>query len=815
MSFAFHKELIKATSIDNIISGNFIENHPRLINNSNYLLHQILLVRKNRFEVYDLFLDNDQMSKYNYITEYKIFGEIVAVDKTRLSNKATDIIILAIDYAKIVFLEFDENCFDFKILCLYNLENENLSNGKKFYTDTIQLMASVSYSSVFITTNEVNMTFLIKKENQMISDTLLVLNEEEQIKYCDTINGENYFEPSFYINFRDFGVLKIIKFYIPNKENELIDYDGHIQPVNDDVIIIQLLYVEGPGSMNTEVITSNITFMKNKVNLALAYLSKSSHTVVKFDILNEDIDEHSYDMFSLTGSRTIVILSPYVIQYVNFDSRQCVKIVLNTIYIAVLNNHKNIDISLTYPRAKHDISMATSNLDLRGGGYLVLNQSIFLLSDSKGTLFLFALNPNSDKLFSLDPIVLSEANQPVYSLSTPYRFIAMPNPGLFVLASYHSDMIFIQYRSTNEYLISNRLMNLSPIITFNTLQNSSHPSYNNIKFVLTNGYDKNSYMTFVYDKFFAEHKFQKELQEVSYMKSIKLDDDIYSRYLVIGLTKGVTSVFKSQDGVLEEITDLAEINQQQQQQTKLLYCFSFNKNIVLIFDKNVKIFDEGFRSILSVDFEELYKGEIIKQAKHSQNTIILNTYNEKFYKLDLYENDSEEKLTFKFEEFTNNLNDKSGKVLTFTVNSKQINNNKYLLLYRDNNSLEIYDLESLSLIFSNEFIAELPVILSDPSLNDNIKDLELCTSDVSANIVLNNNNIFQINQEQENLRRPEEIFFDILESKIVFSIIFNTGTIAFYEVFFKDNQIRMKKFYVDFIENIDYRDLFNVKLTLK
>jgi hypothetical protein len=784
MSFAFHKELVKNSSVDHILTGNFIDGGYSRSQSKNYSFHQVLIVRKNRFEVYDI---NSDDSTYTYLLEYKVFGEIVKSEKMRQSGRQKDIVILTIDYAKIVFLEYDETCADFKILCLYNLENENLSNGKKFYTQAVQLVNSETYGSVLIMTNEVNITVLLKKDQV---DYEMVLGEEDQIRYIDTINGENYFEPSFYVNLREHGVLRIIKFFVTNKENEILDYADSVSKVKDDCIVLQLLYVDGPSADPDKQVNSGTLFMKNKVCLALVYISKSSKNVLEFKMLSDDLDEHSFDLFCLTSSRMIVVLSPYVIQYVNSDSKQCQKIVLNNIYIAVLNNHKKVDNLLAYPNSRHDFVYAQLNIDLRGGGYLILSQTMFLFSDSKGSLYLFSFNV-MDKPYSIDSIFLTEGGQPVYSLNSPYQFITMPNPGLFLLGSYHGDVIYIQYTSSNEYLIVNRMLNLSPIITFSTLQNSIHPSYNNIKFVMTSGYDKNAHMNFLFDKLTADIVSQKETQEVGYMKSLRLEGS-YTKYLVTGLTNGLTAVLNAN---LDEITEATEINKT----SKLLHCYSLYGYIVCIFDKSIEVYDSEFKLLKTFDFKTIDSADIVKQAKHSLNTIVLSTYNEKMYSITI---DFNNEILFHVNSIM--INSQSGKVLTFTVNSKLINDTKFLLLYRENNSLEVYNLDNQGMVFKNELISELPVIVSDTSVEENLKDFEKSISDISTSLIINNNTYQMLYCHSS----PEEIFFDHLGTKTVFSMTFTNGTVVFYEVFFVDGNMRMKKFYSDFIENIDYRDFF-------
>ena len=226
MSYAVHKQTIKSSHINFVLTGNFVYgNKFKLSQVKEYITHQILIVRNTFFEVYEMFsMENQEdniesLYKYNFLIDYQVFDKITAIEKFKLDPyQNIDAAVLILDYAKVAIIQYDPNNCDFKIICLYNLENENLSNGKIFYKDNLQIISSKTYNSLFILSNNINITVLTRKRNSSIDKSNMV-SEEEQLNYIDTVLGEEYFDPSYYINFRDYSIYKIIKFNVKNKEN--------------------------------------------------------------------------------------------------------------------------------------------------------------------------------------------------------------------------------------------------------------------------------------------------------------------------------------------------------------------------------------------------------------------------------------------------------------------------------------------------------------------------------------------------------------------------------------------------------------------
>jgi hypothetical protein len=908
MSFAVQKEVVKSTQVDFTLSGKFTYgnriNHQHI---KEYMIHQILLVKNSLFEIYDVLKINDESNsndpamnyKYNYLLEYKVFGKITGVEKFRMNTmnpSQCDAIVLILDYAKVAILEYDPNYFDFKILCLYNLENENLSNGKKFYKDNMQVFSSVIYNSLFFLSNDVTITVLLRKYNYMFNpqlsgeNNLTGLHEEEQIKYLDTISGEKYFHPSFYINFHNYGVSKIIKFYIYNKENENLDYYNQIFPFNENENIVMFILYKESGFLTLENetsnnVVSNPNFYKNKINLALVAINRRTHSLESFEIIFENLDQNSFELFSIYSGKIIVVLAPYCVQIVNLDQKICYNIILNPIYVGVFHREytvKNIN------NMRGDISHVNLNMDLRGGGYLVITNTQWVFTNSKGLLYVFSFENNIFNV-KIDQIHLQKKNE-LFSLEVPYKDIIMPFPGVFFLSSLFSDPVFVIYDGMN-YSVGNTMTNLSPIINFVCVLDRFQT-----KFIFTSGYNKSGQINFFYDKLFYDINFAtQEYQEISFLKSINFQDEIHSRYLLVGFKNGKSLIYEI-GKTFENISEKVGLYQSSRILNTIVVKIKMNKNksgdnsnidsymqiILIVYENFFQIFNQYMKLLVEIPLKNLIDlqstdmiEDKIRLSKLSENLIIFNTYYDKFVmclfeaseSIEKIQNDDNEmseisensefsekdqdqtsnfkkieignNIIFKYREITTDLMKSNQKILKFEVNSKKIENFTYLVLYRENGVLEIFNILDftkysnensenfdISPIFENNLISELPVILSDTRKEENRNDFQTSYSDLTQKLILNNN-IAHI----DILTTPEEIFFDILETKIVFSIVYKNGAIIYYEVFFKNQneknislpgsgltptpslEIKMKKFYIDCIENIDYRELFYSEVT--
>jgi hypothetical protein len=907
MSYGLHMELIQNSSVKNIICGRFIEGNksPSLVNKET-IFYQILLVRNTCFEIYELYKNDNQDEKNvfylkNLLLEYKTFGQITSVEKITFQSMNLSSIVLGIDYAKIAILHYHPETHDFTILCLYNLELENLSNGKKFYQFPIEIISSQTYNSLFILTNDNIITVLMKKSVygnlQQISNQEEDINmkEEQQLEYLDTMLGEEYFQPSFNINLSEAGVGKIIKFYVLNKENEILDYFNKVNPADEKEYMMVLILYKHSGILTQNSVQVDQTntqgqstaqsqqnpFFKTKVNLGLCYINKINRMYEKFDVIFEKLDENAFDFLCLSqgGTSIILVFSPFCIQYINFDTKILTCIAVNTLYLKIFhqeysNNMYNI---------KGDPTHVNLNLDLRGGGYLAISNTQIIFSTSNGSLYALSLNvpnnfqqQNPSPLFSIDKIHLQYKNKEgvISQLDVPYKFITMPHPGIFVLASHFADVICMNYYQ-NSYIIFNKILNICPIVNFITLFDKFHT-----KFVFTSGYDKKSFHNFLYDKLYFDLVFpSSDFQEITYLKSVYFSEmEGYPNFLFLAQRNGKSFIFEV-GKTLDNISDKVGLFKDGKLLcTKLMKIHTSVRPIymiVVIFENLIQFFDPFMKLIKAInlaDVESFAKGndsveissetqnlieDKIKLAKISNNFILLNTIYNKYllceikinsmmsentsnqgnvFNLNLNTEDLEDKGTL--EKQIINLNDildisimsisniieKSSeeKILKFDINTKPINNSTFLVLYKENHLLEIYDLDSVKLIFKNNIIYELPIILSDINSETFKEDFQKCTSDLTQSLQITNN----IPQPLINIQSstsssystPEEIFFDILQHRVVLSIIFKNGTIVFYESFFNNKEgnnikIKMKKFYCDFLENVDYREFFYSELS--
>ena len=99
--------------------------------------------------------EEEKIYKFRFLIEYKIFGNIILAEKITTTKFNYDIIVLLVDYAKLIFLYFDKKYSNFKIICLYNFEIDlpPLSYGKNYLENSknnlnFNLIYSKTYESL-------------------------------------------------------------------------------------------------------------------------------------------------------------------------------------------------------------------------------------------------------------------------------------------------------------------------------------------------------------------------------------------------------------------------------------------------------------------------------------------------------------------------------------------------------------------------------------------------------------------------------------------------------------------------------------------
>jgi len=187
-----------------------------------------LAVKNDRFEIYDIIQEIGQVSdfkiedseknfKHRIILEYKIYGNIITAEKIPTKKYKYDIIVLLVDYAKLVFLYFDKINLNFKLICLYNFEIDfpPLSYGKDFLYNTKE---NFYLNLVYSKTSE-SLIFSFFEKNLVILKLRSILNfEENEIPYNIT-NKENTINNNENLN----GSINTRK--IQNGNSSILDLD--------------------------------------------------------------------------------------------------------------------------------------------------------------------------------------------------------------------------------------------------------------------------------------------------------------------------------------------------------------------------------------------------------------------------------------------------------------------------------------------------------------------------------------------------------------------------------------------------------------
>jgi hypothetical protein len=499
MSFAAHQEIIPSSQVTYSLAGNFIAGNKATFKQNALLSEQILLLYNTRFEIYEVFYPiqspsdpimdqtEDPLQNYNlhFLHEYKVYGEIKRVEKARLINHKLDTIIIITDHAKICFLEYDQVCHDFKILCLYNLENDSLNNGKKFFdlSSQIDLLYSKTNNSLIIYSNLNYLTILNQKLNFNV--------KYDKIEYLDSYNGENYFEPSIYVSLADFNVTKILYIYTFMKDKEHLDYLNLLTPNFEDdsfkSIYLIVLYING-NCFNEPIVNNHksqnnvVNIYSTKVSLGIFQLYKSQEKKPEMKLCYENLNPYSFSCFILTRIGTFIVLSPYAITLV--IEKKIINYIVNPTYLL-----SNIYVGSEQINDNYYMSL---ELDLRGGNFMIFNDNTFLLSTSSGLMFVISINIESELKLMVNQVPFSCRSESFSSLNSPFNAISMPYQNIFFLSSKFEESCLIIYND-NKFNVVYRLPNLAPVATLNFFMYKT-----NQKFVLCSGLEKSGSINFLF-----------------------------------------------------------------------------------------------------------------------------------------------------------------------------------------------------------------------------------------------------------------------------------------------------------------------------
>ena len=876
LTAVFHKELIQDSQILSSFCGKFI---PTLVDSyydttTESKIDQICVQYSTKIRIYAISKskNNEIFNKLNLLNTYSIFDKINYAEKfnSLLSpNKSLNSIILSLSSFKISIIEYDILYDNFNTIALYSIDKFIL-NGKIKSEQSFKIISSLTYNYITFFFDDNKLGFLRKKSNN---------NENKKQKtkihaYSDTIGGNKYFLPSIYLNDLNnkYNIYKIINIYIPNKNFEIFNFENSDESDDKneapDKIQLYILYIE--SNIKTEKIENFNNFMRNKINIGLLSYNLKNNEYIDFKILFSGIDENAFDFTILEkdnmNDNTAIIFSAYNLQIINLK----MKISMN--YITNDDYYKLIFSKLYSEKEKYNIDkkFINSEIDLRGGGFFVLNSDYFFFSDSKGKIFFTEYKD----IYNINFEQLKIDNKENNNLGAPYNKILMPYGYIFFLSSPFSDAILLNFEQDKQiYNIKDKIINYSPIINFHLVNDDLN---NEIKLVFTHGYGENSYISFAY-RHFLYNQIEKNpteiYDEVDYMKGINNNDNIYTNYVLCKLKSKKLIIFQCLNNDLINISNNVEYNKDLNiinfgeifinSDNNNIY--SNQKYIILIFETEIKIYNKNFVLIATFNNNFIDQKNVlnITNTRVGENIcLIYNSSEKKYFLFGLYENKIQsnsdknnniieiminQNLYIRYKELNilNNENEFIKLNMTYKMYLDKFN---LLMIYRNNLLIEIYDIthyleyknnmiiddnekeSNLRLLFISNHINYYPNIL----LNDNLNKNDLYRSDSNINIDFSNsiNELFNIdnNNKDDNTNQiltlksrlsfsidsPDFIYFGNLGNLVILALTLKSGSLIIYTLYIsemtEDNKeikgIGFKKQLIEKLSEFDFREFF-------
>ena len=893
LTAVFHQERVPDTQILSSFCGKFI---PIITSCYDYpeenMIDQICIQYSTKIKIFRIKKkkeNNEILNKLELLNTYEIFDKIEYSEKfhSLLNNKNLHSIILSLTSYKISIIEYNIQYDTFNTLALYSID-QFLLGGKINMDKTFKIVSSLTYNFIVLIYDENKLSFLKKKKDDKklsTSGSGIISGEHS---YSDTINGEKYFLPTIYLNDLNikYNIYIIINIYIPKKNSELFYFNSSNEE-NKNKIQIYILYIESKLE-NTEIndnkTQNNIdntpeenqinfnSYMREKVSLGLLSYNFKTNEYVGFEILFSGVDENAFDFTILEKEKDnskdyiAVVFSAYNLQIINLKKKTTINYITNNYYSFIFTK--------LYPDSnKYEIDNYfienNINLDLRGSGFLVLNNNSFIFSDSKGKLMYTVLDDSND--INFDEIKIdNEYNR----LGSPYNKILMPYGFIFFLTSPFSDTLILTYNTNeNNYKITDKIISYSPIVNFHLVNDMN----NDIKFAFTSGYGENSSISFAYDQFLF-YEIPKNIQEyydIDYMKSVNYETNEYTKYLLCKLKNQKLIVLQNINKELVNISNNIDYNKD----FNIINCgeilindINEQKIIILIFENEIKFYDNNFN--LSTTLNNNFSNQNVKinRAKIAEKCVLLyNSLEKKYFLLGLYKDKIQlneknnnniieiminENLYIRYKELTHFLYKDINEVIKVNIISKlYLNKYQLLSIYRNNMDIEIYDItdfleykdnmiiednendNNLKLLLKSNYVNYSPSIILSDNLNKNI----LYRSDSNLNIDFSNsiNNIFNINNNIDNNKNsnssfdlhlknsvsfsidsPDFVYFESLGNICILALTFKSGMLYIYTLYIsemtKDNEeiksIGFKKKIIEKLINIDYREFFRINL---
>jgi len=899
LTAVFHKEKIPDTQILSSFCGKFI---PILacsrydpINGDN--VDQICLQYSSKIKIYGIKKvirekneNNEGVNTLYLLNTYEIFDRIEYSEKfnSLLNNKSINSIILSLSSFKISIIEYNLQFDTFNTLALYSIDDFFLG-GKLNAEKSFRIVSSLTYNYIAFIYDENKMSILRKKKDDKKSEYI------ENHCYSDTLNGDKYFLPTIYLNDLNnkYNIYSIINIYIPKKNFEFFYHEkvenNQKSKKEIDIIKIYILFIESRAennelnnTINDENIENNTitngesenqmnfnSYMREKVSLGLLSYNCKTNEYIDFQILFNGIDENAFDFTILENESNnindnlAIIFSAYNLQIINLKSK--------TSKNFIMSNYYNSIFSKLYPDlSKYEICQINdylngdTNLDLRGGGFLVIADRCLIFSDSKGKLIYITINENDEVYFQ--NIQIDNENN---CLNSPYNRILMPYTFIFFLSSPFSDAVIFTYNKDKEnFQITDRIINYSPIINFHLVNDMNN---NDLILVFTSGYGKNSSLSFAYEKFLFNifPKNMPEIYDIDYMKSINYIENEYTKFILCKLKNRKLLVFQNANKDLINISK--NINYNKENNIIEFGEIKINGNInqkliVLIFDKGIKLYDNNFNLFTSNNTDNFLNFEINK-AKVGENSILIyNVIEKKYFILGVYDSKIEsnsndgimemminQNIYLRYKELTEYLDIKNNELIEINMISKlYLNKFNFLMIYRNNLTIQIYDItqflnnkrndsshsnnrnkkkdndDNFRLLLKSNYINYSPPLL----LKDDTNILYRSNSNLnidfsnSLNNLFNINNIFNLNNNLSlrnsasfTIDSPNFVYFDNIGNICILAITFKSMLILYtlYISKMSDDkeeikEIGFKKKIIEKLENIDFKEFCRINL---
>ena len=901
LTAVFHKEKIPDTQILSSFCGKFI---PILVCSRydaiNGDVDQICVQYSSKIKIYGIKKvikgineNSEEANKLYLLNSYEIFDKIEYSEKfnSLLNNKSINSIILSLSSFKISIIEYNLQFDTFNALALYSIDDFFLG-GKLNAEKSFRVVSSLTYNYIAFLYDENKMSILRKKKDDKKSDSI------ENHSYSDTINGDKYFLPTIYLNDLNnkYNIYKIINIYIPKKNFEFFYHEkvenNQKNKKEIDIIKIYILFIESRiennelnNTINDENIENNTinngqnenqmifnSYMREKVSLSLLSYNCKTNEYIDFQILFNGVDENAFDFTILEkknnniSDNLAIVFSAYNLQIINLK--------LKTSKNFIMDNYYNIIFSKLYPDlSKYEIYQINdylnedTNLDLRGGGFLVIDDKCLIFSDSKGKLIYLTINENNEVFFQL--IQIENENN---CLLSPYNRILMPYGFIFFLSSPFSDAVIFTYNKDKvNFQITDRIINYSPIINFHLVNDMNN---NDLILVFTSGYGKNSSLSFAYEKFlfnmFTKNNMT-ETYDIDYMKSINYIENEYTKFILCKLKNRKLIVFKSLNKDLLNFSDNIDYNKESNiiEFGEIKINGSINqKIIILIFDKEIKFYDNNFNLFNPNNIDDFPNFEINK-AKVGENSILIySVIEKKYFLLGVYDNKIEsnnndgimemminQNLYLRYKELTGYLDINNNELIEVNMISKlYLNKFNFLMIYRNNLTIQIYDItqflncnnkkndatrsnnrnkkkdndDNFRLLLKSNYINYSPPLL----LKDDINILYRSNSNLNIdfsnsfnklfniNHIINlNNNLSLRNSASFTIDSPNFVYFDNIGNICILAITFKSMLILYTLYVSKmtdDNEeikeIGFKKKIIEKLENIDFKEFCRINL---